>query len=98
MKEKLDRKDPRFKKIQITVDAYLPWIEAEDGVGGEGLLTFLAFPTDVFDPIDTDKKIGTVGGGLGAVTLSQPDEDGMWMIHHDDLWFAFLKALEMSNE
>ncbi len=92
MSDKLERKDPRFKKIQITVDAYLPWIENEDGVGGEGLLTFFAFATDVTSP-ETGEKLGIIGGGLGSVILTQPDDKGMWMIHHDDLWFAFQKAL-----
>ena len=90
-KEKLDRKDPRFKKIQITVDAYLPWIEDEDGYG-QGLLTFFAFATDVTAP--DGEKLGIIGGGLGSVILTQPDDKGMWMIHHDDLWYAFQKALE----
>jgi len=88
--EKLERKDPRFKKIQITVDAYYQWIEDEDGYG-QGFTRFRAFVTDVLD--DDENKIGAIGGGTGAVTLTKAD-GREWTIHHDDLWYAFLKALE----
>jgi len=90
--DKLERKDPRFRKIQITVDAYMQWIENEDGTG-QGLTRFKAFPTDVYD--DDDNRIGMIGGGTGAVTLSRSGmNEHEWTIHHDDLWYAFLKALE----
>ena len=90
MSEKLQRKDPRFKKIQITVDVYCQWIEDEDGYG-QGLTRFRTFVTDVFD--DDDNKIGAIGGGTGAVTLSEAGEEE-WTLHHDDLWFAFQEALK----
>ena len=90
--EKLDRRDPRFRKVQITVDAYLPWIVDEEG-RGRGLMTFVTFNTDVKEH-GTDKVLGSIGGGLGSVTLSRQDEMGQWQIHHDDLWHAFIEAVE----
>ncbi len=90
----LEHKDPRFKKIQLTVDVYQQWIENEDGVGGQGLSRFKAFPTDVYNEDETE-HIGTIGGGTGAVTLSRlGNDEHEWTIHHDDLWYAFVKALE----
>ncbi|MHA2063250.1 MAG: hypothetical protein ACXABY_02595 [Candidatus Thorarchaeota archaeon] len=90
-KEKLEHKDSRFKKIQITVDAYLPVIIDEEGFK-QGLLTFKSFTTDV---LEDDEIVGTIGGGLGAVTLSNRGDEalGEWQIHHDDLWYAFQEAL-----
>jgi hypothetical protein len=91
--DKLQRKDPRFKKIQITVDAYLPMITDEEGFK-QGLLTFTTFTTDILTD-DEEEIIGTIGGGLGSVTLTRRGQDeGQWRIHHDDLWYAFQKALE----
>ena len=91
--EKLDRRDPRFRKVQITVDAYLPWIVDEEG-RGRGLVTFQSFVTDVKEA-DTNEPLGTIGGGLGAVTLRRMDDGpASWQIHHDDLWHAFIEALE----
>lgn len=90
MSEKLEHKDPRFKKIQITVDVYHQWIEDEDGYG-QGLTRFRAFVTDVLD--DDDNKIGAIGGGTGAVTLTLRDGEE-WTLHHDDLWYALQEALE----
>jgi hypothetical protein len=99
-KEKLDRKDPRFKKISITVDAYLPQIIDEDGFR-QGLMTFQAFVTDVYNVVDGEREeaIGSIGGGLGSVTLSRKgSNDVSWQIHHDDLWNAFIEALEEEND
>ena len=93
MKEKLDRKDPRFKRIQITVEAIMPTLVNEDG-NKEALTTFRALVTDV---IVDDNIIGSIGGGLGSVTLTHHNKDGEfeeWMIHHDDLWEAFQEAVE----
>ena len=90
MVDKLERKDPRFKKMQIIVDVYCEWIEDDDG-HKRGLTRFRAFPTDVSD--DDGEIIGRIGGGTGAVTLSETDGDE-WTMHHDDLWYAFQEALE----
>ena len=91
MSDKLERKDPRFKKMQITVDVYLEWIKDDDGYG-KGLTRFRTFVTDVLD--DEDNKIGAIGGGTGAVILTEADGEE-WTLHHDDLWYAFQEALNV---
>jgi len=78
------------KKIQITVEAALPWVEFPDG-SKQGISCFRTFCTDVFDD-DGETQIGTIGGGTGFVTLSY--DGGEYMIKHSDLWYAFMAALE----
>ena len=92
--EQLDQRDPRFRKISITVDAYLPWIENPETGHGRGLMTFNTFVTDVKEADGDREHLGSIGGGLGSVTLSRKsDEDPIsWRIYHDDLWHAFTRA------
>ncbi len=93
----LKRKDPRFKKTQITVDVYHTWVVDEDGLR-QGFSRFKSFTTAVYNEDETE-QIGIIGGGTGAVTLSRlGNNEGEWTIHHDDLWFAFLEALEKLDE
>ena len=98
-REKLEQRDPRFRKISITVDAYLPWVENPETGHGQGLMTFNTFVTDVKEA-DTGEDLGSIGGGLGSVTLSRKsDEDPIsWKIYHDDLWHAFTKARDEEGQ
>ena len=89
MSETLHRKDPRFKKVSVTVEMYREWIINEDGYR-QGLTRFRTFTTDALD--DDDNLLGTIGGGTGAITLNKDGEE--WTIHHDDLWYAFVEAIE----
>lgn len=51
----------------------------------------MAFCTDVSD--DNGERIGSIGGGVGSVTVSVRDEH-FFMMRHDNVWYAFQEALE----
>lgn len=83
------RKDPRFKKTQVTVDMYHTWVIDKDGMR-KGFSRFKTFSTDAIG--ENDERLGTISGGTGAVCLTKDGKE--WTIHHDDLWYAFVEALE----
>jgi len=86
----------RYFKLEVTVPVRLMWVDHGDGEAS-GSLVFKCFTTDVYD--DDDNQIGAIGGGTGAVTLSAKaiEAKGEWMIWHDDLWYAFMEAVEKEN-
>ena len=75
-------------RISLTVEAVHPVAYLPDG-GRAGLAVFNVFVTDVKD--EDDNVVGSIGGGIGAVTLTY--EGKTWQIRHDDLWHAFMEAL-----
>jgi hypothetical protein len=87
--EWLEIKHTDFPSLEITVKMYDT--RARKETGGQGLMTFMAFCTDVGEK--GDKRIGSIGGGVGSVTVSVGD-DHFFMIKHDDLWYAVQEALQ----
>ena len=79
-------------KMQFEVEAFTPYIEAEDG--REGFSVFRSFPTEVLD--GDGECVGCVSGGTGYVVISYHGEE--WLISHRDLWLAFEKAWKEARD
>lgn len=77
-----------FPYIEITVRAYNT--NATDETDGHGLVTFVAFCTDVGE----NGELGFVGGGVGSVVIHHSNGGPYLQIPHDQLWFAVEEALK----
>lgn len=79
------------KHITLTVDAVMPIVELEDG-SKQSFSVFRAFVTEI---LDGKNLVGTISGGTGYVTLDCDGDE--YLISHEDLWTAFMEALEKDS-
>jgi hypothetical protein len=89
--------EQEFEEIEITVKARTTIIEKEDGTA-RGYLMFFMAATDVYSD-DGEERLGAVKSGMDAsVWLNHKSIKHPYQIKTQDLWYAFMVALDAKQE